>query len=375
MLPSAARLLYAAGLLRYAPQSICTMADRTIIDILRKGNQELFHSSLIAWLLDPAGEHGYGRGLLEAFADVVAEQGHSQLRTALQSASSIKVETETSSGKSRYDIVLQIENTDVGHTKVVIENKTKSLGDKGQFEQYAKHQRDNLLLVALGLCDISFSEEVKAKYPLVTYRDVLDILRIPERPSDFRVLVDHYRRFLGRELGVLSEIEQWYRMGEPNHASSILKYFNCNENESYTKNDKRFLNLGLETNPPGFFSYKDAISAACAQQTAKLWFQIELRPGVFAENNDATAGTIQLRCNAKNNASTFLEAVRPLRAGDSSPKKLKKQSGSFYVLARELKMRHLVASEFKTQLENFAESVGEFLSSSLSSANEFTEGQ
>lgn len=31
--------------------------NRTIIDILRKGNQELFHSSMIAWFLDPHGEH------------------------------------------------------------------------------------------------------------------------------------------------------------------------------------------------------------------------------------------------------------------------------------------------------------------------------
>ncbi len=38
------------------------MTDRTIVDILRKGNQELFHSAMVAWLLDPAAEHGYERG-------------------------------------------------------------------------------------------------------------------------------------------------------------------------------------------------------------------------------------------------------------------------------------------------------------------------
>ncbi len=47
------------------------MSDRTLIDILRKGNQELFHSSMIAWLLDPLAEHGLGTGFLDAFAEMV----------------------------------------------------------------------------------------------------------------------------------------------------------------------------------------------------------------------------------------------------------------------------------------------------------------
>src|SRR4051794_13722152 len=51
------------------------MGSRTIIDILRKGNQELFHSSIIAWLLDPLAEHGLDTGFLNAFAEVVEQRG------------------------------------------------------------------------------------------------------------------------------------------------------------------------------------------------------------------------------------------------------------------------------------------------------------
>jgi hypothetical protein len=31
-------------------------AERTIVDILKKGNQEQFHSAMIAWLLDTGGD-------------------------------------------------------------------------------------------------------------------------------------------------------------------------------------------------------------------------------------------------------------------------------------------------------------------------------
>ena len=38
---------------------------RTIVDILQRGNLELFHSSMVAWLIDRKGEHGKGRSVLE----------------------------------------------------------------------------------------------------------------------------------------------------------------------------------------------------------------------------------------------------------------------------------------------------------------------
>src|ERR1700722_7534547 len=124
---------------------------RTIIDILRKGNQELFHSSIIAWLLDPNGEHGYGAGFLDAFARLVEEKGDSRFQAALQASPAVKITTEAPGRKSRYDIKLEI-----GSTLVVIENKTKSLGDDPQFEKYMSA---NTVLVALGLCNLSFSEK------------------------------------------------------------------------------------------------------------------------------------------------------------------------------------------------------------------------
>jgi hypothetical protein len=372
-----------------------TAMSRTIIDILRKGNQELFHSSIIAWLLEPNGEHGYGNGFLNAFAEAVEQNGYPKFRAALQASPTVIIKTEAATKMGRYDIKLEI-----GSTFVVIENKTKSLGDDPQFEKY---KGENTVLVALGMCDFSFSEQVKGKYPLVTYADVLSILdRLPEPPaSDFKVLVDHYRQFLRRELAVLAEIDQWYMTGEPGHASTILEQA---EVAAYTENDRRFLNLyllerlrrdlfgsprwkhcGMMKNKnqqsgvwlavsnldkeAGIFRYEDALAPICKDQAASIWFHVELWDGVFAKDGESTAGVIQLRVGAKDakdktfDAKTFVEGfrrIRPLRDGEKYANRMKKEAGSIYLLARPLLKKHLTASQFKAQLEGFAESLGKF---------------
>jgi hypothetical protein len=365
------------------------MTHRTIIDILRKGNQELFHSSIIAWLLDSRAEHGYGPGFLDAFARLIEDQGDPRFRAALATPPAAKITTETAARKSRYDIKLEI-----GSILVVVENKTKSLGDDPQFEKY---KGENTVLVALGLCDMSFSEKVKGKYPLVTYADVLAILdRLPDPPgSDFKVLLDHYRQFLRRELAVLAEIDLWYSTGDPAHASRILELVEAAG--TYTKNDRRFLNLYLlerlrrdllassrwkhcrfkmDKNmksgvwlalfeidkEAGVFYYEDSLSTVCKAQDASIWFHVELWDGVLARDVDSTAGVLQLRCEAKN-AKTFVESfrqARPLRDGENYSAKTKRQAGSFYLLARPLLKRHLTANEFMEQLDQFAGSLGKF---------------
>ncbi len=363
------------------------MGGRTLIDILRKGNQELFHSSIIAWLLDPEGEHGFGPGFLEGFAQVLERNDCPNMRSAFQASSTTTIRTEMTARKSRYDIRLAI-----GQTVVVIENKTKSLGDEPQFEKY---KAENAVLIALGLCDLSFSEEVKKNCPVVTYADILAILNsLPEPPpSDFRVLVDHYKHFLRRELAVLSEIDQWYTTGDSAHALAILDLVNAAG--TYTKNDQRFLNLYLLEHfrrdllqSPRWkncrwkmdknvqsgvwlalfelekelseFRYKDSLADACRKYGASVWFHVELRSGVLAEGEESTAGVIQLRCQTSN-AKGFLEKfrkIRPCQEGENCPAKLKKAAGSFYLLASPLLKKHLTAAQFRERMDKFAMSFG-----------------
>jgi hypothetical protein len=104
---------------------------RTMVDIFRKGNQELFHSSMIAWLLDPNAEHGLGWRFLRRFADKLADKGHPKLKEAIEFSPVGSVRTEAPFLKSRYDIELRF-----GDVLVVVENKTKSIGEAPQLDRY-----------------------------------------------------------------------------------------------------------------------------------------------------------------------------------------------------------------------------------------------
>lgn len=366
------------------------MTQRTIIDVLRKGNQELFHSSVVAWLLDPAGEHGLGHGFLNAFARLVESHGCPRMREALDAGTEARIATEVTARSSRYDIVLRI-----GVVTVVIENKTKSLGDEPQFEKYGGGK---LVLVALGLCPMSFSRAVQDKYPVITYAEVLSALDAlpPAPPSDFRVLVDHYRLFLRRELAVLAGIDGWYSTGEVVAGAAILELVDGVGGQ--TENDRRFLHLYLlehlrqqlqgsirwrgcslrtdknmqsgvwlavfdAENGAGRFRFTDPLAALWRECCASAWFHIELSDEALAGADDDVAGVVQLRCSTGGDVKAVaggFRAVRPLRTGEKYPSKVKAKASSFYLLSRPLLKRHLTRSQFVGELEAFAESLGTF---------------
>lgn len=359
---------------------------RTIIDILRKGNQELFHSSMIAWLLDPRAEHGLGKVFLEQFADKLVDKGRPELLEIVKTALPDSVRTEATSYKSRYDIVISI-----GQILIVIENKTKSLGEWPQFRKY---EATNPLLVALGLCDVSFSADVASKYPLLTYRDVLGILNnLPKQNNDFGVLIDHYRLFLERELSILEFIVDCYAHGNLNCHTRISELV---KTASYTDNDRRFLNLyflekfreHLSNSPlwqearwstnknmqsgvwlanydaklPNSYYVNPSIKRFCQEKSAGLWFHIELWNGVFAVGLDDTVGMLQLRCGTKSDKKEFIKEFQGLykpAEGEYYPSRMR-DAGSFYLVGRNLSKKELVFIQLEKQMICFAERFGSF---------------
>lgn len=103
---------------------------RTIIDILKKGNQELFHSDMLAWMMNPEAEHGMGNYMLRSIADLLADRGDRTLVDLLAQGLPT-IQTEVSKSKHRYDIVVC-----VGKITVIFENKTKSVGADLQLGAY-----------------------------------------------------------------------------------------------------------------------------------------------------------------------------------------------------------------------------------------------
>ena len=368
---------------------------RTLIDILRRGNQELFHSSMIAWLLNPEAEHGLGRRFLERFADKLAVKGHPKLKEAVEASPSGSVKTEVRSRKSRYDIEICF-----GDAQVVIENKTKSVGEKPQLDRYGESGAET---VALGLCDVSFTfpESEHQKYPLILYQDVLDILcelevKEPEA-NKFAILIQDYREFLKRELSLLKLIVDRYKRGNSDARGQILETIGAS---LHVENDLRFFNLFILENfkreclqngerwqgacwhanknqssgvwlankdckLPTRYSFAAPLKFLCQERDAKLWFHIELKKNLFSpEPQDGKVGEFQIRCSTESSNRQFMDEFKEahsLEKGESyRPGKPQETDKSFYIVRRDLSEADFEFDRLERRLVCFHEEFGSF---------------
>jgi PD-(D/E)XK nuclease superfamily len=377
---------------------------RTMIDILRKGNQELFHSSMIAWLLDPKAEHGLGARFLEGFANKLAraDGGSSKLKEAVKVSPDVSVRTESSFLKSRYDIEIHF-----GDERIIVENKTKSVGEAPQLDRYKGTGAET---VALGLSDVSFTltESDRSKHHLILYRDVLDILRKLESrdPSadKFAMLIEDYREYLERELSLQEAIVECYEVGKRDARQQILDTL---EAGSPTENDRRFLSLFLLENfqraclldlrdnprwegaewrtdknhpsgvwlandakPPTRYSFVDPIKELCRKRSAMLWFHVELKSGVFERDPPAEqVGELQLRCSTRSpeqDNQRFLEELKKEYPSGGEEERCYRTSkpgktdGTFYVARKYLSEGELVFGRLEESLTSFCEGFGSF---------------
>lgn len=353
---------------------------RTMIDIFRKGNQELFHSSMICWLLDPDAEHGLGKQFLELFAEKLAYT-RPELKAAVEASELESVQTEVTSSESRYDIDLQFEST-----RIVIENKTKSVGDVPQLDKY---QADDTYLVALGFCEASFAEGLP--YPLIYYRDILDILQNVSCSTDkFGLLVEDYREFLDRELMVLREIVERYDDLNGNG----LEAWSAIDNDVYAENDRRFFNLfflemfrrrrlssdskqwrGTEWHSnkndrsgvwlamkelPETYTFSEPIQKLCRNYGAKLWFHLQLEDGALTRASGI--GEIQLRCEPEGDNKQFFQEFLETDQGSvfKPPNKPKSTAKTFYLVRRNLTEHELGFDNLARVLTEFCEDFGSF---------------
>jgi len=176
-----------------------------VIDLFARGNQELFHSAFIAWLLDEHGSHGLGSRFLGAFTANLPAQIAGRLTGPLA------VRTEYPSGGSRFDVLLEPRSASSPSTPfkgLVVENKIKSLGNAVQLDKYLAQGFDVLVLALL---PETLDDDAKRNYPFVTYSLVQDVLqRLALDPTNhYHFLIREYRDFLGKTLSTYDLIARY----------------------------------------------------------------------------------------------------------------------------------------------------------------------
>jgi len=313
-----------------------------MIDLLKRGNLELFHSSMIAWMLSPSGEHGWGHQFLEGFlrlAGVVAPANWG----------GVKVQCECPGGSFRYDIKLDFQRK----PQVVIENKAKTIGGQGQLDGY---HAQGFEVIALGFCDESFDKTdplrrcvkgMSKSYPLVTYGEILELLKAiyaPCQSDPWSHLIGHYIDFLKCELGMLEKAINLYSAGnqspwQPMKLPSCRDKFDVRflhkifcakfkrfligtggwglpQDISFGDRSDTFFRIGNINNWIGFGPSFTGLKGLPLQYD--LGFNLPDGAGILSTVATAQAGTLQLCAQPRDNTFTSQNrtaVVHHLRAG------------------------------------------------------------
>jgi hypothetical protein len=104
------------------------------LGVLGRDRDELSHSRMLGWLLDPLGQHGLGSTFLAAFAGALCQP-------LIGSCERAAVYLEMSRGESRADIVIQLPQD-----TIVIENKVDAGEQADQCLRLANDHPDGLLV-------------------------------------------------------------------------------------------------------------------------------------------------------------------------------------------------------------------------------------
>jgi hypothetical protein len=378
--------------------------ETTIIDILKKGNLELFHSSMISWLMDPTRNQGIGVVFLkEFFKKAFQDRAKPSLPMIFEKIDQgkVSVQTEVTGKGGRYDIFIEVDDF-----SFVIENKTKSIGKDTQLEKYLD-EVNHKYVIALGLVEESFKENVRSKFPFVTYNDILEIIHnIPFnliRNTDYLVLLRHYERFLQRELSILHSIKETF---EHNNTCSLPSKKDIQENDRRFYNLfylQRFKEFRIKAKPDWIsqekngswheldknmrsgvwyafdcsnfkwhsdiqnFRIKQSLHKNATENPLHLWFHVELyaHNGILETDSAIACGEIQLRSNQckDGNDKIFMllkDFLKDKNIGDrfEFSSKITKKSNTFYVLKRKLYKNDLNFYTLFNILEEFTELFG-----------------
>jgi hypothetical protein len=347
----------------------------------------MFHSRMIAWLLDPNTEHGYGDYFIKEFAKIVDSRGNISMSSAIKGGN-LNVSTEKKMRKHRCDITIEVDKK-----RFIVENKVKSLGSDLQLEVYQGYGE----VVGLGFIDVSYAESVAVNHPIIVYKDILNIIK--NRPSNaqcnpYEVLIIQYQEYLENEIGIIDLMRQTY-FGDnvSKDGDALSKEINIRSScNIYNDNDIRFLNYAYleylrchfdsQVRKLKWSTNKDMISGPWLSSwqgttngyafndeftdrleqfgVSNFWFHIQIETGVAQANATAVAGKLQLKTASSDTRAWCdeLKTLYKLCSNQSWCKRISKNN--FYIVEESFTRNDLHKDIMVPKIKAFMECFGKF---------------
>jgi hypothetical protein len=228
--------------------------QENIISVFARGNQEMFHSAFLAWLLRSTAPHGFGDGFLRALL--------SHLPTDLQMPPFDRyiVKTEVRDGPCRFDILVQPTEASSPVKGLVFENKVKSFGHHLQLDSYKSRGYE---VAVLALLPETLDAETRARYPVIEYRMIHDILRRQAlaQSDHYHSMVTQYADFLDGTVGIFDAIRALGN-GELDTLAFIDRVKHAADETEFSDNDIRTFD----------YFYYHAFANYLSQHEPDLWF-------------------------------------------------------------------------------------------------------
>lgn len=143
-----------------------------VLSIVGKGRAELYHSAMLAWLLDPLAPHGFGLEFLRLFLNACDPAW------GVDESSFFRIQCEIAGKNCRADIVIE-SNVFIA----VIENKVDALEGDHQCDRlyaaFSDHEDARFVfLTPLGRKPLTATGDAREAFRTISYRKVIEMLRV-----------------------------------------------------------------------------------------------------------------------------------------------------------------------------------------------------
>ena len=186
------------------------LQEFNIFSILNLNRQEIRHSAMLAWLLNPQANHGLGiaplKILLLQLVDSLSENDRINFLLTISTldSSDVDVTTESDTKTGRIDILIEMDSFVIG-----IENKIDTKDARGQLSKYAtymKQQFPNKLSCLIYLTpEGAAPQELEDEVIPLSYMNIDALIEhllisIPQMPSPVHSLLLQYQQLIQREI-------------------------------------------------------------------------------------------------------------------------------------------------------------------------------